>query len=98
MENPIKSLKGMVKTNKGSFDPIDGIIMFIIAAVVIYIMFPILVGVQAATPTIVSTSPLYNASTTAQTTIASGTGLVALVTLVLAAVIILSVVMALRKQ
>jgi len=94
----MKDFKSFLENRKGSMDPIDGIIMFIIAAVVIYIMFPILVGVQAATPTIVSTSPLYNASTTAQTTIASGTGLVALVTLVLAAVIILSVVMALRKQ
>lgn len=88
----------MIRSPKGSMDPIEGIIMFAIVAVLIYILFPILAGVQASTPNIAVTSPLYNASQTAQTTIASGTGLISIEALVVAAVVILATVMLLRKH
>ena len=91
-------MNGLKASAKGSIDPIDGIAMFAVVAVLIYILFPILAGVQAATPAIATTSPLYNASVTAQTTIASGTGLISLESLVIAAVVILATVMLIRHN
>jgi hypothetical protein len=88
----------ILTSKKGSIDPVDGIILFVIVAVVLYILFPILAGVQVATPAIPITSPLYNASVTSQTTIASGASLVSLEALVLAAVVILATVMLLKKH
>ena len=79
-------------------DPIEGITMFAATAVVIYVLFPILAGVQAATPTLAVSSPLYNASNTAQTTIASGAGLISLETLIIAAVVLISTVLLIRRH
>jgi hypothetical protein len=94
----MKTLEKLKRNIKGAIDPIDGIAMFAVVAVLIYILFPILAGVQSATPTIPVTSPLYNASLTAQTTIASGTGLISLEALVIAAVVILATVMLIRHK
>jgi len=88
----------ILESKKGSIDPVDGIILFVIVAVVLYILFPLLAGVAAATPAIAVSSPLYNASITSGTTIASGAALVSLETLVVAAVVILSTVMLLKKH
>ena len=88
-------------------DPIEGIIMFAAAAVTIYILFPILAGVQSATNTIlpVSTntstqgaSALYNVSQTAGTAIASSASLMSLETLLISAIIIISTVMLIRRH
>ena len=92
----MKDLKSVLENKKGSMDPIDGIIMFIIAVVVIVIAFPIISGVTGSIPAI--TNAALNASFgTATTTIASGLTLIALSALVIAAVVILSIVMKLRK-
>jgi len=87
---------GVIKSRKGSMDPIDGIIMFIIAVVVIVIAFPIISGVTGSIPAITNAA-LNTSYGTAQTTIASGLTLIALASLVIAAVVILSIVMKLRK-
>jgi hypothetical protein len=88
--------KAMVESKKGSMDPIDGIIMFIICVVVVVIAFPIISGVISAIPAIANTA--INASfTTAIVTIGSALTLIALATLVIAAVVILAIVMKLRK-
>ena len=92
----MKSFKSFLENKKGSMDPIDGIIMFIIAVVVIAIAYPIIGGVLGALPALTNTD-LNNSFNTAITTISSGLTLIALAALVIAAVVILSIVMKLRK-
>jgi succinate dehydrogenase/fumarate reductase cytochrome b subunit len=92
----MKSFTSFLSDKKGSMDPIDGIIMFIIAVVVIAIAYPIINGVVGSLPVLTNTA--INASfATAMTTIASGLTLIALAALVIAAVVILAIVMKLRK-
>ena len=88
--------KVVFDNNKGSMDPIDGIIMFIIAVVVIAIAYPIISGVISALPAITNTT-LNTSFTSAMTSISSGLTLIALSALVIAAVVILAIVMKLRK-
>jgi succinate dehydrogenase/fumarate reductase cytochrome b subunit len=92
----MKTLNSVLENKKGSMDPIDGIIMFIIAVVVIAIAYPIINGVISSLPVLTNTA--INASfVTAMGTIASGLTLIALAALVIAAVVILAIVMKLRK-
>ena len=89
-------MKNILTDRKGSIDPIDGIIMFIIAVVVIAIAYPIVNGVISSLPILTNAS--INASfVTAMSTISSGLTLIALSALVIAAVVILAIVMKLRK-
>ena len=70
---------------------IGGIVAFIIIGVLLYIMFPVLSGVQSATPTISVATPLGLAQNTTITGVASGTTLLSIVMIVIAAVVILGV-------
>lgn len=88
-------LKQVFRNKKGSIDPIDGIIMFIIAVVVIAIAYPIISGVTTSLPAMPA-GVINTSFGTAMTTIASGLTLIALAALVIAAVVILAIVMKLK--
>jgi succinate dehydrogenase/fumarate reductase cytochrome b subunit len=96
LDKLLKKGENVVESRKGSMDPIDGIIMFIIAVVVIAIAYPIISGVITALPAITNID-LNESFTTAMGSISSGLTLIALAALVIAAVVILSIVMKLRK-
>jgi hypothetical protein len=103
----MKTFDRLIASCRGAIDPIDGIVAFAVVAVMIYMLFPILAGVQAAVPitnpgslnnTNVGASALYNQSVAAQASIASGSGLLSLEALVIAAVVILATVMLIRHK
>jgi hypothetical protein len=104
----MKTFDKLIASNRGTIDPVDGIVLFAVVAVIIYMIFPILAGVASVTTGIlpvpnantstVGASALYNQSVTAGATIASGTSLISLEALVIAAVVILATVMLIRHK
>jgi hypothetical protein len=88
-----RTLKAFQSNKKGEMAQfaIGGVLAFIVVGVILYIMFPILGGVSAATPT--ATGALLPAQNNVTNSIASGATLTGIVEIVIAAVVILGVLM-----
>lgn len=77
---------------------VGGLITFVIVAVVLTIMYPILSGVTSATPVIANTTALGLAQQNNIAGIASGAGILNIVELIIAAVIVLGIIMTLSHK
>lgn len=88
MKNILKEMR-----NKGEMVnfAVSGIIGLVVVGVLLYVMFPILGGVSAATPT--QTGALAGAQANATNNIAAGATLAGIVEIVIAAVVILGVLL-----
>ncbi len=81
------------KKGEGMVDfAVGGVIGFIVVAVILYVMFPILAGVNTATPTITNAA-LLGAQGNVTNSIASGAALTGIAEIVIPAVVILGVLM-----
>ena len=84
-------MKNILKAKKGNMVDfaVSGVVGFIVIGVILYVMFPILGGVSAATPT--QTGAMLGAQNNITANIASGANLAGIVEIVLAATVILGV-------
>ena len=69
----------------------DGIMLWVGAAILVTVMLPVISGVIASTP-LITTGPLNTTQQTVYTTIANSFNLIAIVPIVIAAVVILGVI------
>jgi hypothetical protein len=90
LKGKVEAFKENRKGEMANF-AISGVLALIVVGVILYIMFPILGGVAAATPT--QTGALAGAQGNVTAAIASGATLVGIVEIVIAAVVILGVLM-----
>jgi hypothetical protein len=86
----------LVKARKGNV--LDMVIEFAIIGIVIVLIPGLLAQVTTTVPGVGNTSPLYNASIIAQTSLGSGMNLVSLTPVFFGIVILLTVLLYLRKK
>lgn len=80
-----------LKATIAEFGVTQGIMMFVVAAIMIAVLLPVLNGVLVATPLITS-GPLNTTQATVSTTIGSAYGLLVVVLILIAAAVILGAI------
>ena len=86
-----KILSKGLKATISEFGVTQGIMMFVVAAIMIAVLLPVLNGVLVATPLITS-GPLNTTQQTVSTTIGSAYGLLVVVLILIAAAVILGAI------
>jgi len=84
-------LKAGISKTMGDAGVTQGIMMFVVAAIMIAVLLPVLNGVLTATPVIL-TGPLNATQQTVATTIGSAYGLLVVVLILIAAAVILGAI------
>ena len=90
-ETAKKIVSGGIKTAMKDYGVTQGIMMFIVAAIMLVVLLPVLNGVLTATPLITS-GPLNVTQQTVASTIGSSYGLLVVVLILIAAAVILGAI------